>query len=114
MPDAEPLLDRVVKMDPALGLGHLDLSIIYSENGRNEDALRELTMAAKLTPNDVNVHWRLGRVYRSLGRKEEATAEFEKASALTKAADDDLYKKIANSQARHAPPQEQAPTAPDK
>jgi hypothetical protein len=31
-----------------------------------------------------------------MGRKEEARAEVDKAGKLNKAADDDLYKKIAN------------------
>lgn len=111
MATAQPLLEKVVKLDPSLGLANLDLGIIYSETGRNEDALRELTAAAKLMPDDVNVHWRLGRLYRTMGKKDEARAEFDKASKLNKAADEDLYKKIANGQAR--PPQGQtAPAAP--
>jgi tetratricopeptide (TPR) repeat protein len=97
--DAGPLLEKVVKVDPSIGLGHLDLGIVYSEASRNEDALRELTLAAKLTPDDVNVHWRLGRLYRTQGKKDEAKAEFDKASTLNKAADEDLYKKIANGRA---------------
>jgi tetratricopeptide (TPR) repeat protein len=107
--DAGPLLEKVVKMDPSLGLGHLDLGIVFSEAGRNEDALRELTLAAKLTPDDVNVHWRLGRLYRTMGKKDEAKAEFDKASTLNKAADEDLYKKIANGKSHPKP--EQTPAA---
>ena len=56
--------------------------------------------AARLAPEDVNVHWRLGRLYRAMGRKDEAKAEFDKASQLNKAADEDLYQKIANGQKR--------------
>jgi tetratricopeptide (TPR) repeat protein len=108
--DAGPLLEKVLKLDPALGLGHLDLGIVYTEAGRNEDAMRELTAAEKLTPDDVNVHWRLGRLYRAMGNKDQAKAEFDKASTLNKAADEDLYKKIANGRPR--PPQAQEPMAP--
>ena len=104
---AGPLLEKVVQANPAIGLGHLDLGIVYSEANRNADALRELTAAAKIIPNDVNVHWRLARLYRTLGKKEEAKAEFDKASTLNKAADDDLYKKIANGHA--LPPDGQGP-----
>ena len=60
----------------------------------------ELQIAEKLKPDDVNVHWRLGRLYRSMGRKEEAKAEFDKASTLNKAADEELYKKMAGAHAR--------------
>jgi tetratricopeptide (TPR) repeat protein len=112
--DARPLLEKVVKLNPALGLGHLDLGIVYTEAGRNEDAMRELTAAEKLMPDDVNVHWRLGRLYRVLGKKEEAKAEFDKASTLNKAVDEDLYKKIANGHPRPVPAQEPATAPPDK
>jgi len=103
--EARPLLEKAVTLDPKLWLGNLDLGIIDSDAGRNEDALRELQAAAKLQDSDVNVHWRLARLYRTLGRKEDAKAEFEKASKLNKAADEDLYKKIENGRAQGPPPQ---------
>jgi tetratricopeptide (TPR) repeat protein len=71
--------------------------------GRNDDALSELNQAAKLKPDDVNVHWRLGRLLRTMGRKQEAQLEFDKAKKLNKAADEDLYKKIANGAKRNNP-----------
>ena len=89
---------------------HLDLGIVYLEGGEKEDALRELEMAAKIIPNDVDVHWRLGRLYRAMGKMDEAKAEFDKASKLNKAADEDLYRKIANGQRR--PPSE-TPVTPE-
>ena len=98
--EATPLLERTIKLDPSQSLAHLDLGIIYSDACRNEEALRELTLAEKLNPQEVNVHWRLGRLYRTMGKKEEAKAEFDKASTLNKAADEELYKKIANAHAR--------------
>jgi tetratricopeptide (TPR) repeat protein len=107
--DATPLLEKVEQQDPSIPLAHLDLGIVYIEAGRNEDALRELTAAEKLTPDDVNIHWRLGRLYRAMGDREKAKDEIDKAGKLTKAADDDLYKKIANGRAR--PPEPQPPTA---
>ena len=42
-----------------------------------DEALHELTTAAKLEPNDVNVHWRLGRLYKIMGRGTAAKAEFD-------------------------------------
>jgi tetratricopeptide (TPR) repeat protein len=111
--DAKPLLEKVVKANPSLGLAHLDLGIVYLESEKNQDALRELALAEKLTPNDVNVHWRLGRLYRTLGRKDEAKAEFDQANVLNKQADDDLYKKIANGRTHHDPTQTAPPTPPD-
>ncbi len=109
--EAQPLLEQVAKADPTLGLAHLDLGILYSDAGRNDDALRELMLATKQMPNNVNVHWRLARLYRTLGKKEEATVEFDKASKLNKEADEDLFKKIANGQRPH-PDTAPAPAAP--
>jgi tetratricopeptide (TPR) repeat protein len=108
--EAMPLLERTIKLDPSQSLAHLDLGILYSDAGRNEEALRELTLAEKLNPQEVNVHWRLGRLYRTMGKKEEAKAEFDKASTLNKAADEELYKKIANAHAK--PGENTAPPAP--
>jgi tetratricopeptide (TPR) repeat protein len=108
--EARPLLEKVEKMSGGIPLDHLDLGIVYSEAGEKENALRELTAAARLTPDDVNVHWRLGRLYQKMGRRDEARAEFDKASKLNKAADEDLYKKIANGNPR--PPQAPAEAPP--
>lgn len=111
MNDAAPLLVRVEKQNTSIALDHLDLGIVYTELDRKQDALRELELAEKLNPNDVNVHWRLARLYRATGKADEAKAEFEKAGKLNQAADDDLYKKIANGKPR--PPQTQDSPAPD-
>jgi Tfp pilus assembly protein PilF len=109
--DARPVLEKAVQLDPAQPLAHLDLGILMSDAGDNDEALRELTLAEKLNPNDVNVHWRLARLYRSMGKKDEAKAEFDKASTLNKAADEDLYKKMSNSHPR--PPEgESGPEKP--
>ncbi|HEY2858660.1 MAG TPA: tetratricopeptide repeat protein [Terracidiphilus sp.] len=111
--DARPLLARAIAIDPTLWLGQLDLGIIDSDAGRNDDALRELQSAESQKQDDVNIHWRLARLYRALGRKDEAKAEFDKASKLNKAADDDLFKKISGGQqkppADAGAPQQSAP-----
>ena len=108
--EAAPLLEATLKVDPSLPLAHLDLGIVASEAGHNDVALRELTRAEKLMPDEVNVHWRLARLYRAMGKKEEAKAEFDRASSLNKQADESLFRKIANGNAH--PPQGQTPPAP--
>lgn len=106
--DAKPLLEKVEKMSPGIPLVHLDLGIVYTEADRKEDALRELNIAAKFNPDDVNVHWRLARLYRAMGKKDLAKVEFEKASSLNQKVDEDLYKKISEGGFRRGPP----PTPP--
>jgi tetratricopeptide (TPR) repeat protein len=101
---APPLLQKAIAIDAKLELAHLDSGILASDAGRNDDALRELTAAAKLAPNDVDVHWRLGRLYRAMGKKDEAKTEFDKASSLHKASNDALLERMNG---RHAKPPEQ-------
>jgi len=103
---ALPLLETVEKTNPALSLGHLDLGILYADAGRQQDALRELSAAAKLAPDDVNVHWRLARLYKVMGKKAEAKAEFDKASRLNKATDEAVKDKMGGAHARPALAQE--------
>jgi tetratricopeptide (TPR) repeat protein len=100
---APPLLAKAVTIDPKLELAHLDLGILASDAGHNDDALHELTQAEKLAPDDVDVHWRLGRLYRKMGRKDEAKAEFDRASSLHKATDDALIERMNPDHAK--PPQ---------
>jgi len=125
MSAAKPLLERVVKKDSSLPLVHLDLAILYTEADQKPDALRELLAAEKLAPNEVDVHWRLGRLYRSMGKINEAKAEFDKAAALNKAHDDENFRRIAEANARKAktaapgsaqpaPPDQPAPTTPNR
>ncbi len=106
--EARPLLAKAVQLDPALWLGNLDLGIIDSDAGRNDDALRELEIAGKLKPDEVNVHWRLARLYRTMGRKEDAKVEFDKASKLNRAANEDLLQKMNNPRPRPATTQPDA------
>ena len=98
--DADGLLKKAVKLDPSLGLAHLDLGILAANDAHNDDALRELLLAEKMMPEDVNVHWRLGRLYRAMGKKDEAKAELDKASSITRSADQELYKKISGGTAK--------------
>jgi tetratricopeptide (TPR) repeat protein len=100
--DARPLLEKVVREDRNLALAHLDLGAIYADSGQNDDALRELLLAEKLGPEEVNVHWRLAKLYKAMGKRDASKAEFDKAANLNKASNDDLYKKIANG--RNQPP----------
>lgn len=106
---ARQWLHKAIKLDPSEWLGNLDLGIIDSDAGQNEQALHELEIAARLQPNDVDVHWRLARLYRAMGRKDEARAEFQKASELNKQADQSLYEKIANGR-KGLPPSAQTET----
>ncbi|HKO14297.1 MAG TPA: tetratricopeptide repeat protein [Acidobacteriaceae bacterium] len=91
---ARPLLEKAVRIDPKFEMAHLEIGILDSQAGKNEEALRELHQAATLNPKDVQVHWRLARLYQAMGRKQEAQAEFDRTKTLTKAADETVYAKL--------------------
>jgi len=110
---APPLLEKAVRIDPKLALAHLDLGILMDDAGRKDDALRELKIAEKLTPDDQSVHYRLGRFYKAMGKKDEAKVEFDKTRNLQKAADDTVFKKLHEAQDKGKPADEvpNTPTA---
>jgi len=108
---APPLLERAIRIDAKIALAHLDLGILDSDAGRNNDALRELKIAETLNPADQNVHYRLARFYQSIGKKDEAKAEFDKTRGLQKAADQSVFDKLHAAQAK-GKPEEDTPAAP--
>jgi tetratricopeptide (TPR) repeat protein len=112
--DALPMIERAIRINPALELPHLDLGILYADEGRREDALKELKVAARLNPNDVHVHWRLARLYHAMGRTAEADVEFRKTKTLTKAADDSVSSKIEGARAKNKAAERTAGTPADK
>ena len=111
---ARHLLENALRIDGGRELAHLDLGIVDADTGHQDDALREMKEAARLAPEDVNPHWRLGRLYRSMGKKDEAKAEFDKASSITQAADNALIGKMEGSHARPAQAQQPAAALPEK
>src|ERR1035437_1191988 len=103
---APPLLEKAIRIDPGIELAHLDLGILYNDAGHRDDALRELKTAEKLSPNDQNVHWRLARFYQAAGKKDLAKAKFDKTRSLQKAADETIFNKLHQAQAKGKPAEE--------
>jgi tetratricopeptide (TPR) repeat protein len=108
-----PLIQRALKIDPNLARAHLDLGILYADNGHREEAIREFKTAARLSPDDPNPHWRLARLYQSMGNKTEANLEFQKTSGLHKAANDSIFSKLKAAQEKGKTEDAVTP-APDK
>ncbi len=112
-PDAAlPPLEEAIRINPAIALAHLDLGVLYGDNGRKDDALRELKEAVELSPNDENAHWRLARFYQSNGRKLEARAEFDKTRSLQKAEDESIFSKLRKAQEKGKPSEQTTPGSP--
>jgi tetratricopeptide (TPR) repeat protein len=101
---APPYLEKARGIEASIELPHLDLGILYADAGRNDEALTEMKAAAKLAPDDINVHWRLGRLYRTMGQKELANAEFDKANSLHRATDNALLERMSGDHAKPPAP----------
>jgi len=99
---AAPLLKKAIGIDPKLELAHLDLGIVYADQGQQTDALRELQQAERMDPKDVNTHWRLGQLYRSMGKKDEAKIEFDKARQINLDTDTAVINKMNNTHSKPA------------
>lgn len=112
--EAQPLVEKALKIDPSIAKAHADLGVIYQEQGKLQDALRELTAAVKMTPQDANVHWRLARLYQSMGRREEAKAEFDKTSSLHKADNDTVFRQLKTAQQNNGSTDPATPASPPK
>ncbi len=107
----QALLERAVRIDPRIEQAHLDLSTLYSNDNRRDDALRELKKAEELNPGDLTVHWHLARFYKAMGRTAEANAEFAKTKSLQKAADQSVFTKL--HQAQDKGPAQSQPSTPN-
>lgn len=111
---AAPYLEHALQLGSSIAIAHLDLGILYQDQGRKDDALRELKAAEALNTQDPTVHWHLARFYQSAGQKEEAQAEFAKTQGLQKAANQSVFEKLHQAQAKGQPAEETAPAAQPK
>jgi tetratricopeptide (TPR) repeat protein len=107
MDDARPLLERIQKTAPDIAMQHLDLGIVYADEGRKQDARTEFETAIRIAPTNVNAHYRLARLYRSMGMTAQAKGEFDKANSLNRAEDERLLKIMST-----IPAGKNAPAAP--
>jgi tetratricopeptide (TPR) repeat protein len=112
--EALPLIQKAIQIDPNLARAHLDLGVLDADGGRREHAIRELKVAARLSPEDPNPHWRLARLYQSMGNKVQANLEFQKTSSLHKAANDTIFSQLKAAQAKGKPAEDATIPPADK
>jgi len=80
--DEFTLWNDVVQKSPNKTRGHISLGIVYRNQGRLGEALRELEAAIILDPENAAAHINLGNVYSDLGRVDDAIQEYKTASTL--------------------------------
>ena len=74
---AEGLLRRAAELQPDFARAHLQLGIIYSRQGRQDDAMREYKVAAEKEPSLALAHYRLGETLMRAGQSEKGRHELE-------------------------------------
>jgi Flp pilus assembly protein TadD len=80
--DAESIFNGLIALDSHVYYGYAGLGALALAEEKLEEALRWLTRAAELNPEDPTVHANLGEALLRQSRIEEAAAEFQKALEL--------------------------------
>jgi tetratricopeptide (TPR) repeat protein len=72
LPTVEALLKRALAADPTLYEAHFELGILYQDQQRYQDAIRELNQAVALRPDFNRAHYRLFLLYSRTHQKQLA------------------------------------------
>jgi len=80
----EALLEKAVRLDPKLGLGYLQLGVVYSEQGDFPKAISSYRHAIEASPQLEQAHYRLAQAYRQAGETSKAHAELQLYEQISK------------------------------
>jgi tetratricopeptide (TPR) repeat protein len=80
----QSLLERAVRLDPNLGVGYLQLGILYSDRQDFHNAISAYRKAIEVSPILEEAHYRLAQAYGHTGQKLNAQKELEIYSQLSK------------------------------
>jgi tetratricopeptide (TPR) repeat protein len=76
---AETAFEQALALDPRHMKSLVNLSRVFIDGKKHDDAIDRLTRAADVDPESVEVHRLLGRTYRAQGRTDEAIAAYQRA-----------------------------------
>lgn len=79
---AGELLLHAIQLSPAWAEAHYELGLLYEDELRPHDAVREYQLTIKLKPEFAKAHYRLARLYEKQGRPQLAQTEFHLFEAL--------------------------------
>jgi tetratricopeptide (TPR) repeat protein len=83
--EAETLLTRAAKIDPAFVAVHMNLAFLYLLRNAPEKSILELKEVIRLEPNNVEANYKLGRLLLSRGQIDDSIAILERAKSATSA-----------------------------
>ena len=80
----EPLLQKAVLLDPKLGVGYLQLGILYAERKDFDKAISAYQKAIEISTQMEEAHYRLAQIYKRTGENLKAQQELEIFDQLSK------------------------------
>jgi tetratricopeptide (TPR) repeat protein len=83
--EAHVYLEEALRYDERFPQGHYELGLLLDKQGKQKDAIRELRIAASLTPSYAEPHYALGRIYTQIGNLPEAQREFAQFDKIKRA-----------------------------
>jgi tetratricopeptide (TPR) repeat protein len=87
---AQPLLEKVVHLNPRLAVAHLELGALYAEHKQKDKAVASFRAAIRLDPNSEIAHYKLGQIYRDLNQLTLAAQELDLYRQLSRTHRDEM------------------------
>ena len=94
---AEFHLKRAVELDPKLGVGYLQLGILYFERKDFANAVSSYEKANKAAPELEAAHYRLSQAYKRTGDKQKAEEELQLYNQISKKKDEEVERERRES-----------------
>ena len=79
--EAETLLTRAAKIDPAFVAVHMNLAFLYLLKNAPEKTISELKEVVKLEPNNIEANYKLARLLLSRGQIDDSIGVIEKVKS---------------------------------
>jgi tetratricopeptide (TPR) repeat protein len=93
----EALLKKAVELDSELGVGYLQLGVLYSERRDFSSAISSYQEAVKTSPQLEEAHYRLAQAYKRTGEKVKAEQELRLYNQISKKKDEDVERERRES-----------------
>ncbi|HXM40553.1 MAG TPA: carboxypeptidase regulatory-like domain-containing protein [Bryobacteraceae bacterium] len=81
---ARALLEKAVRLDPAMGAAYLQLGIVYSAQSDDARAIAAYQKAIEVGTEIDEAHYRLGQAYERTGQKDKGRQELETYERMSK------------------------------
>jgi tetratricopeptide (TPR) repeat protein len=94
---ARSQLMQAVQLDPSLGVGYLQLGVLYSEEKDFSGAISSYQNAIKANPQLEEAHYRLAQAYKRTGEMEKSEAELRFYNQISKSKDEEVERERRES-----------------